>query len=251
MSRQQQEFFTSDLGSVKLDQTYITFLLRQNTRIKRERLLISPEEGLVLETPQESTLRRAQNLIIKKKEWVLKELKNIKKAHKRVAEIKRYEQSVLVFGKEKVVIIKREQPKDYILEIRNSISLGFKSAHPSHEEIQKLLNDWLKEKAKNYFTMRVRQINKGTFEYGKVMIKTQKNLWGSCSAEGNINLNWRLISAPKHESDYIILHELCHTRHLNHSKRYWKLVETVCPTYKQAEKWFDQFGFVLYLNPRF
>ena len=74
----------------------------------------------------------------------------------------------------------------------------------------------------------------------RITIRNQRSRWGSCSRCGAISLNWRLIQAPGYVRDYIILHELMHLREHNHSRRFWKQVETVCPDFKVAEKWLKQ-----------
>lgn len=71
----------------------------------------------------------------------------------------------------------------------------------------------------------------------RVTIRAQKTRWGSCSARGTISLNWRLIHAPASVVDYLIIHELMHRRQMNHSARYWELVEAACPDYRSAELW--------------
>ncbi|GAB4250563.1 MAG: SprT family zinc-dependent metalloprotease [Candidatus Methylacidiphilales bacterium] len=72
---------------------------------------------------------------------------------------------------------------------------------------------------------------------GRVMVRDQSTRWGSCSAKGTISLNWRLVQTPPEVADYIILHELMHLREMNHSRRFWFLVEQVCPGYREAEQW--------------
>ena len=71
----------------------------------------------------------------------------------------------------------------------------------------------------------------------RVTVRNQRVRWGSCSRHGAISLNWRLIQLPEFVSDYIILHELAHLRELNHSDRFWREVERLCPDYRAAEKW--------------
>lgn len=71
----------------------------------------------------------------------------------------------------------------------------------------------------------------------RVMIRDQKTRWGSCSRHRTISLNWRLVQTPGFVSDYIILHELMHLRQMNHSMRFWREVERVCPEYGVAELW--------------
>jgi hypothetical protein len=71
----------------------------------------------------------------------------------------------------------------------------------------------------------------------RVTVRAQKTRWGSCSARGTISLNWRLIQAPPFVLDYLIVHELMHLRQMNHSARYWKLVDDAFPRYREAEAW--------------
>lgn len=74
----------------------------------------------------------------------------------------------------------------------------------------------------------------------RVVVRNQKSRWGSCSYNGTISLNWRLIQLPAPVRDYIIVHELMHLRELNHSKRFWNHVERACPNYQGAEDWLKQ-----------
>ncbi|MDD2251326.1 MAG: M48 family metallopeptidase, partial [Candidatus Cloacimonetes bacterium] len=71
----------------------------------------------------------------------------------------------------------------------------------------------------------------------KVVVKDQKTRWGSCSEKGNINLNWRLVMAPIEIIDYVVVHELCHLRIMNHSKDFWNLIESILPNYRESRGW--------------
>jgi len=79
----------------------------------------------------------------------------------------------------------------------------------------------------------------------RVSVRNQKSRWGSCSRRGTISLNWRLIQTPAFVCDYILLHELMHLREMNHSARYWREVEQVCPDYEIAERWLKQHAALL------
>ena len=80
-------------------------------------------------------------------------------------------------------------------------------------------------------------------------IKEQKQLWGSCSARGTLNLNWRLILAPEAVFEYVVVHELCHLRVRNHQKEFWRLVEQVLPDYDPPRRWLRVNGHLLSLRP--
>lgn len=74
----------------------------------------------------------------------------------------------------------------------------------------------------------------------RITVRNQKSRWGSCSRRGTISLNWRLIQTPDFVRDYIILHELAHRWHMNHSDRFWQEVERLCPDYRVAERWLKE-----------
>ncbi len=74
------------------------------------------------------------------------------------------------------------------------------------------------------------------FKYGTISIRAQKSRWGSCSQKGNLSFNYKIAILPPHLIDYIIVHELCHLRELNHSKRFWDLVARSVPNHTALRK---------------
>lgn len=78
--------------------------------------------------------------------------------------------------------------------------------------------------------------------YNRIAIKSQKTRWGSCSSKGNLNFNYLLYFAPLEILDYVVVHELCHRKEMNHSKAFWALVEKVIPDYKERRKWLKEHG---------
>ncbi|WP_346909055.1 M48 family metallopeptidase [Faecalicatena orotica] len=78
--------------------------------------------------------------------------------------------------------------------------------------------------------------------YGRISIREQKTRWGSCSSEGNLNFNWRLIFAPEEVLDYIVVHELAHRREMNHSQAFYAIVKSILPDYKKSQKWLRDNG---------
>lgn len=78
--------------------------------------------------------------------------------------------------------------------------------------------------------------------YGKITVRNQKTRWGSCSSKGNLNFNSLLMLAPPEVLDYVVVHELCHRKQMNHSKAFWLEVEKVLPNYKEVRKWLKEEG---------
>ena len=98
--------------------------------------------------------------------------------------------------------------------------------------------NWQRAYAKTFLTQRLRELGQQHgLVYDRVSIRAQRTRWGSCSARKNISLNWRLILAPAHVIDYVLLHELMHTRMLNHSREFWAQLSVLCPDYQRAKAW--------------
>ena len=81
--------------------------------------------------------------------------------------------------------------------------------------------------------------------YGRITIRSQKTRWGSCTAQGNLNFNCLLMLCPEDVRDYVVIHELCHRKHLNHSPEFWSEVERYCPDYRIHKKWLKENGSTL------
>jgi predicted metal-dependent hydrolase len=77
---------------------------------------------------------------------------------------------------------------------------------------------------------------------GRVSIRNQRSRWGSCSRNGAISLNYRLVLMPSHVADYVLIHELMHLQQQNHGPRFWRLVERACPDYRESERWLRRHG---------
>jgi predicted metal-dependent hydrolase len=90
-----------------------------------------------------------------------------------------------------------------------------------------------REFARAVITARVEKLNAAYgFNYGRIAIKNQRRAWGSCSAKGNLNFNYKIVFLPEMLMEYVIVHELCHLAELNHSPAFWQHVERSCPSYR-------------------
>ena len=104
----------------------------------------------------------------------------------------------------------------------------------------------LAEKAAAALPEKVRQIAESmNVTYGRITIRSQRTRWGSCSGRGNLNFNCLLMLAPSEIRDYVVIHELCHRKHMNHSPAFWAEVARVCPAYLQHRKWLKDNGHLL------
>lgn len=101
-----------------------------------------------------------------------------------------------------------------------------------------LLEGWLRARARRIIRARVGELAAlHGFRYGRVFVRAQRTRWGSCSSRGNLSFNFRLVLVPPEVLDYVILHELAHLRIPDHSPRFWRLVEALCPDYRARRRW--------------
>ncbi len=104
----------------------------------------------------------------------------------------------------------------------------------------------LAESALKWFPPRVRMLAEQVgVRYGRITIRNQKTRWGSCSSQGNLNFNCLLMLCPEDVRDYVIVHELCHRKEMNHSPRFWAEVARVLPGYQEPLAWLKRNGPVL------
>jgi len=117
-------------------------------------------------------------------------------------------------------------------------------ANTTHRQIER----WYRQQAEAHFKERCRffatTLGKQPQQVG---IKAYKSRWGSCHHDGRIYFNWRLIMAPEWIVDYVVVHELCHLIHLNHSQQFWSLVQSLFPDHRAAKTWFKINGLTLSL----
>lgn len=139
---------------------------------------------------------------------------------------------------EKIVLSKSKWIDEHMLKMQNRIEEQSKLKKISFEEVQELA-----DKAVEYIPTRVEYFaQKYGFAYNKITIKNLVSRWGSCSTKCNLNFNCLLMLTPDYVIDYIVVHELCHLREMNHSEKFWAEVEKIMPDYQRAELWLKQNG---------
>ena len=106
------------------------------------------------------------------------------------------------------------------------------------EKLKSLLTDWYAEKAERKLKERIlRFADRIGVTFSGIRIKSLKQRWGSCTKNGGVVFNWRIIIAPIAIVDYVVAHELCHRRFQDHSKEFWALMQRVMPDYRVKKEW--------------
>ena len=120
-----------------------------------------------------------------------------------------------------------------------------KSRAMTDAEIRRLetLEKRYRNAARQQFESRVAYFHRITGgNYTSVTVRDQNTRWGSCSSRGTLSFNYRLIFAPPAVLDYVVVHELCHLSHMDHSKNFWNMVASVMPEYGEYRKWLREHG---------
>jgi predicted metal-dependent hydrolase len=191
------------------------------------RLQISRGSNLELVLPRGYELSDAEKFIKQKTDWITRHLRPVDEKNEKY----------LLLGKEIKIIQVYEMftHKHKLLFERNELKVV--SPAGSRIDLKKIYNIWLKNFAKRFLPERTYQLaQKHGYKINKVTVRNQKTRWGSCSARGNLSFNFNLVQYRKDIIDYVILHELCHLKEMNHSPKFWKLVEKICPDYKALRK---------------
>lgn len=227
-----------------IQRNFLTFNYRVIRRNRKTVGIKVTDEGEVIVTsPFGVSEKTIYNIIKEKEEWIVGKVSLMKKAMS-------FEKREIKDGCKFWFL-----GKELELEIINSDKV-MQNSKIENEKIRVFigLNDVVKDRIIKLYRREAEKIlNERTDIYSKIIgvnpnkvfIKDQKTLWGSCSSRKNINYNYRIIMAPIEIVDYIVVHELCHLIHMNHSKSYWNTVQSILPDYQQRRKWLKSNGYML------
>ena len=186
--------------------------------------------------------------IQQKQTWI--EIKLREQAHRaEQLQLAKQDRSLLCNGVLKQLVL-TDAARFSLVESDQSIILQLPySVKPDNRElyINKQLQDWFKQQAMSHFPARLAALSQELKLVPlDLNIKKYKARWGSCSSTGIISLNYLLMMTPNFVIDYVIVHELCHLKHMNHSKSFWDLVASFYPQYPQAKRWLKEHNLQLH-----
>ncbi|RAP30787.1 hypothetical protein DID76_03320 [Candidatus Marinamargulisbacteria bacterium SCGC AG-414-C22] len=213
--------------------------------IKKERrqslsIQIDYEQGVIVKAPLHVSDHYIHTFINKKQRWIDRHLKKITDQKNDTQYIPFCHQKPLLYLGESYPITPYHHDKDPYFKVTDSeFQLFINQTKSVHDTVVSLLKEFAHIVLNDRITALSQQLN---LFPKNVRIKSLRSRWGSCSSNNNINLNWKLIHAPLSVIDYVIVHELCHLVHLNHSTAFWSLVEQHLPHYKHEQKWLKNYG---------
>ena len=233
-------------GVFVLDGRDIPFRLERRKGRRRVSIFVEPRQGLVLRTPPRFPLREVEETLRGEENWIRDKLlwrENWLSEHPERRFVSG--ETLLLLGEEWALEIHRDplrkrahiQAKNGIIRVDLSRSADARS----------VLEAWMRRLARRIVLARVdhwsARIGKRA---GRVTLRDTRSRWGSCSSTGNLSFNWKLIMVPPEALDYVVVHELCHFVHLDHSPDYWALVEGYLPDFAVQRRWLSDEGARLY-----
>ncbi len=207
------------------------YTLRHSSRARSVRLQICAKRGLQLIVPRWFNMREAPNILQQHRPWIERTWMRIK-PQSCVDEAQLLPEDLHLLAINEIWQI-RYQPSDYQtirLEINPMHQLVLTGKTHSQQLIRIALLDWLKSRAQDSLIPWLENISARTgLRYAKVGIRSTTTRWGSCSLKKHISLNSKLLLLPSALVEHVLLHELCHTVYMNHSKQFWDLVKSFDP----------------------
>jgi len=206
---------------------------------------ISLEGEVLVYAPNRASLRSVESILEEKAEW-------ISKTRSRIIEGLNQERDKVPFlGMKYSLDIVEGCRKKTAVEFDGSRFMVFcseRTAPGFREELRAALEQWYRKKLHGIAAERIAELSSAMgVRSNRLSIRAQKTIWGSCSWDNNISLNMKLALAPLEIIDYILVHELCHIKHKNHSSDFWLAVESVLPDYKERRSWLKENGYSLLL----
>ena len=232
------------MPKIKLKGQTIEYSIRESKRAKNINIRVDAKKGLELVYPVGVKDPPPKEIFKIKEKWILSALSNMKEREETRFE-RRYEQGeTFPYLGEDITLKLIQKTHGTTMSFQLADKVLDVSLPPDIElndtdAIQYAVETFYRKQAKWYITNRTIEIaDELGFKFNRIVIKNQKTRWGSCSTGNNLNFNLRLMMTPPEAIDYIIIHELCHLTHMNHSKQFWNLVGKHCPKYKYWRKWF-------------
>lgn len=214
------------------------FQLRRHRRARRVTLRVKPDASLVVTAPPRVPERVIREFIAERAEWIdsararLRAVQDRRPEHLSATHPERIELPAV----DRVLSVRYRDGIRLRWRARESEVIELTGAE-APADARALLVDVLKTAARGSLEPRVREFAEThALQPGRITWRNQKSRWGSCSSNGNLSLSVRLLLVSQPIADYVLLHELAHLEHPNHSKAFWAKVESMCPDYRARER---------------
>ncbi len=221
------------------------YTVRVSPRAKNIIIKLIPDKGIEVVLPKGVNRKDVPYFLKKRQEWIERNIRKLKLKGLSLTPPELVLPDEICFpASGKTYLISRVKNRKSSLSMRRNVDkLLISGSKWSQEQELELLTRFVRSEARAFLVPELRKLSAElNLPFNKVFIRAQRKRWGSCSAKGNINLNMKLMFLPYRLVRYVLIHELCHTVHLNHSAKYWRLVKMVEPDVEKLEKELSESG---------
>jgi len=204
---------------------------------------VHPRGEVIVRAPKRASKQDINDFIEDKIQWIKKTLLRFKNHFPKIEEKKFItDEQFLYLGNSYPLQIVDDNHNPFVFDEH------FKVTTTAQPQAKQLFTTWYQQKAHEILQERISHFAPLlAVNYQRMRLSNATKRWGSCSAKGSINFNWRLVMAPLPVIDYVVVHELAHLREMNHSSRFWQLVGSILPDYAEQRAWLQKFGEILVL----
>jgi hypothetical protein len=200
---------------------------------------IGPDSGVTVRAPDKTSLKTIENLVQSKSAWIKKHLEN----HSTLIRISQNSEfkdgEFHYFGGRQYPLRILQTGTSYVKHHEDVIEIGVRLKEDK-EMVRLLLEKWYKKMAEELFRKKLEELlsrySDYNFSNAGFAVRSMKGRWGSCTSKGRITLSTELIKLDEKYSEYVLLHELCHLKHHNHSSDYYHLLSEIYPEWKSVRK---------------
>jgi len=226
----------------------IPYKIRRSDRARRARIVVDGD-GVEVIVPRRMALRHVEPFVAEKQRWIERTLERYEAARREApTAVVADGGSVPYLGERLELSVRVEPGRSRPHVARRGERLIVKVAHDDRATVEDALERWYRKRAREEIAIRLdyATARAGT-DWTRLSIRGQRTRWASCSQDGAMSFNWRLLLAPVEILDYVVEHEVAHLEVLDHSNRFWKLLGSRCPDYREHERWLKRNGHTLTL----
>lgn len=215
----------------------LTYEVRVSARARRIRVCVENDGRVEVVLPRRATRRDAARAVEELRPWIERRLADVDAVRERLG---RRPGTVPYLGEELTLVPQHGRTRAHRRESALLVPLG--------PEGNAAIERWYRRQARAEVAPRLDVAAAAVGRaYTTLTIRNQRTRWGSCSSTGAMSFNWRLLLAPPEILDYVVWHEACHLVHMDHSPRFWGLVERHLPGYREPQRWLRRYGSGLHL----
>jgi predicted metal-dependent hydrolase len=223
--------------------TSIPYRIRRSDRARHARILVGGD-GVEVVVPRRFPMRAVEPFVQEKSRWIERTLRRMRESEAELPPARLEDGGELPYLGDRLALRVRVEPgrkRPHLARRGDMVT----AAVPSRGALRDAVERWYRRQARIEVASRLDAVARG--RYRSLQIRGQQTRWASCSSAGAMSFNWRLLLAPAEILDYVVEHEVAHLDVHDHSERFWSLLATRCPDWREREGWLRAHGHALRL----